>query len=269
MWIYMPQKLHTLLSIAGSDPMGGAGIQADIRVGTSLGLHVLTAITAVTSQNSRCFKSLGCLSPKILSSQLDTIIEDTYPDVIKIGLVGSVANLEIVCDFLKSLSTDIPIVVDPVLKITADKGNLYKDPEIIKVYKEKLFPLVTVITPNLQEIYDLADSDILEFQAIFNQLGVKSMVVKGGHFDKEEIEDLLYTKEEILSYRHPRVSCCNLHGTGCSYSSYLSSYLALGYDLKDAFFKTSRKMQEIIAKSCNYQLGNSIYGPLNINSYIL
>ena len=259
----MARSLKTLLSIAASDCSGGAGVQADIRAGLSLGLHVLTAVTGVTAQNSKSFKAMETMSPFMLESQLASIIEDAMPDAIKIGMIGSTRNLEIIAEFLKSLPERIPVVVDPVLKSTVASGALPEDEietlSLLKGYKEKLFPLATVITPNLIEFKSFDDMST----------SCKAYVLKGGHSDDDIITDTLYMEGNEFTYTHARMDCRNLHGTGCTFSSLLAGFLALGEPIEVAFQKTCAKMEEIISKSCDYSLGNSIYGPLNVNNYLL
>lgn len=266
----MPKKLKSLLAIAGSDPMGGAGIQADIRAGSIIGVHVLTAITAITSQNSKGLIDSGVVSPRVLKNQLDTIIVDTVPDAIKIGLVGDIENLKVIKDFLESLP-DIPIVVDPIIKITAgtvSQKNIDISP-ILKFYIEEIFPSATVVTPNLDELNSYTgDKDINE--NLLDLLNCRSIIVKGGHSTSEILTDYLITPDGILTASHPKIHCMNLHGTGCLFSSLLAGRLAIGESLDNSFYKTSYDVANIISQSCDYRLGKSSYGPLNINeNYIL
>lgn len=249
----MTHKLKTLLSIAGSDPLGGAGIQADIRAGAALGLHVLTAVTAVTSQNSKGFYGLGCVEPTTLENQLRAIKEDATPDAIKIGMIGSLDNAKIIAGFLSFLNGEIPVVIDPVLTPTVNSSEFFNNEELIDLYKSDLFPLATVVTPNLKEYDKIGDFS-----------SANAVILKGGHLGGDIIEDKLFTGHKIFTISHHRVECRNLHGTGCVFSSLLAGYLALKYPLKVAFEKTVGSLSEIIAVSVEYILGNSDYGPLNI-----
>lgn len=269
----MSTNLHTLLSIAGSDPVGGAGIQADIRSGNLLGLHVMTAITAITAQNSHKVKEVFFIPPKLLKDQLDSVIEDVMPDSIKIGLIGSEENFLIISDFLKSLPSNVKVVIDPVIKASSDGRlmiNLKDIKEIISLYINYLFPFSTVITPNLYELKMFSDnvSDLCS-KEILDHLHANSIVLTGGHSKDKIVTDTLITSDGISKFSHPRYNCHNLHGTGCTYSSILASFLALGNDLKKAVSLTSSKISEIISRSCDYSLGSSIYGPLNINYYTI
>lgn len=265
----MTKKLVTVLSIAGSDPTGGAGIQNDIRVGIKFGVHVLTAVTAVTSQNSKGLKDYGVVTAQTLKNQLDCIWEETIPNAVKIGLIGNEENLNIIADFLKDISPNIPIVIDPVLSITSQQNSQFNDSAtIINGYLKELFPLASVVTPNLIELERLTGSSKINSQTLKN-LNTKAAVVKGGHSTGERIEDILLMPEERIEMRHERINCKNLHGTGCCFSSFLASYLALGYTLKDAFTNTCSQVNQIISESCAYSLGDSNYGALNINGYKL
>ena len=267
----MSYKLKTLLSIAGSDPMGGAGIQADIKTGNALGLHVTTAITAVTSQNSKGFYQLGIIPHQLLESQLRAITEDLIPDAIKIGMIGNVENLEVIVNFIKSLPHKVSIVVDPVLKSTVSNSPLSShSEELVRQYIEQLFPLATVITPNLKELEELSKGMALDFDhymSMLQRLNVNAFVLTGLDLDNDRKVDLLFEKEGSFRSTHEKFECRNLHGTGCVFSSLLASYLGLKYNLKEAFQLASNKMCDIISQSCNYTLGNSKYGPLNINDY--
>lgn len=267
----MSRLLKTLLSIAGSDPCGGAGIQSDVRVGTSMGLHVMTAITSVTAQNSKGLKELGPVSPSLLKTQLDSITEEILPDAIKIGMTGSLENLQVIIDFIESLPDYIPVVVDPILYISADHSIVLSE-QIGKFYKERLLPLADVITPNLEENIYFSNTDISlsNLESLPDLLNSNAIVLKGGHSDSEIVSDFLVIRNrKPLSFSHKKRECHNLHGTGCAYSSFLASYLALGFNLEEAFFLTSSKIYEIISRSSGYSLGNSSNGPLNLNGLYL
>ena len=267
----MTNKLKTILSIAASDPLGGAGIQQDLRVGNALGLHVLTAITGITVQNSRGFYNLVSVTYKLLSEQLRAILEDVTPDAIKIGMTGSVECIDVISDFIKKIP-EVPVIIDPVLNPTVtnfSSNNNFDD--LIIGYKEKLFPFTKILTPNLKEFKIIFGT---EFQDNINSLrnclttnNLGYMVIKGGDISDNIITDYLVSTNKIISFEHPKISCRNLHGTGCALSTILASRIAVGDTIEDAFFYSEKKMKAIIEKSCDYKLGNSSYGPLNINDY--
>lgn len=263
---FMNPHLHTILTIAGSDPMGGAGIQADIRVGCQMGFHVLTALTAVTSQNSKGCIDLGLVNNQSLDYQLKSIVEDVVPDAVKIGMVGSIENIKVIAHFLDSLPSITPVVIDPILKFTTGGIGNFGQKEYLEILKEELFPFSTVITPNLEELSIISPDKGIS-QIIPEDINVKALIIKGGHNQKEVVEDVLILPHERYFSTGQRVKCKNLHGTGCVYSTLLACYLALKIPLKEAFLKTSETIRQIIDKSCNYSLGVSSYGPLNINNY--
>ena len=282
MRIFMSSKLISLLAIGGSDPLGGAGIQADILAGNSLGLHVMTAITAVTSQNSNGIRKLNIVPPEILLSQLDAIFEDVIPDAIKIGMIGNIENAKIIFGVLLEKATEIPIIIDPVMSASAG-GNLYQnnDDLLTEFYQTKLFPIADVVSPNNSEATKFLKFNKLEISENKKENAIKlldlwkcdSVVLKGGHDDSDFVNDILADRMEygviISESSHPKINCKNLHGTGCVYAALMASYLALGFQVHEAFIKTSEKINSIIKRSDNYHLGISKYGPLNITAYRL
>lgn len=267
------KHLTTILSIAGSDPMGGAGVQADVRIGSAFGVHVVTAITTVTAQNSKDFMGQLEIPSDWLQRQLESIKVDVIPDAIKIGMVSSVKNAEIIADFIKSLPS-MPVVTDPVYKATS--SNVFKNfslkSKYLKIYNEVLFPVSSVITPNLIEFKKLFGEEFnpdKDLKAYLNESGVQAIVVKGGHSKEDLIKDYLIQNNNIDWFSHNVIPCHNLHGTGCAFSTLLAVNLALGKKLNDAFLETTKTLDSIISKSCDYRLGSSVNGPLNINDYIL
>ena len=271
----MANKLTTLMTIAGSDPMGGAGIQSDIRVGSRMGLHVCSAITAITAQNSKGFTDLCPVAPNILEAQIHAIVEDVIPDAIKIGMLGSVENMKVVSEALKKQrAKEIPVVIDPIFFSTIDEKCLVENGETLslgKLYNDLLFPYATVITPNLQELnlilsnYTCSSDKIKDLRKNIN---CKNVIVTNYDSSEEKISDYFFTEKDIFIEKHDKVSCLNLHGTGCCYSTLLGVYLALGYPIRDAFISATNEMSSIIENSCYYRLGKSTYGPLNINNYL-
>lgn len=269
----MPKKLKTLLSIAGSDPMGGAGIQADIRAGQAMGFHVLTAVTSVTVQNSKGIYDILPVDSLILHAQLQRILEDCQPDAIKVGMMGHVNNFIEVGNFLSNVPVKTHVVVDPVLSVSADGGYLFcgiSPSEIAKLYLYNIFPWSSVATPNIHELKVLLNKkrlNLASFKTVLKELSLNHLVVKGGDNKGKYIEDHLLSYGGVSTYSHPKVKCKNLHGTGCTYSSLLACNLALGFSMEEAFMNTNKKMEELINRSCDYRLGTSNYGPLNLIKY--
>ena len=267
----MCKKLKTLLSIAGSDPTGGAGIQADIRAGNCLGVHVLTAITTLTAQNSKGVSMVFPIPHQKLELQLNAIIEEIRPDAIKIGILGNIENLKVTANFLKKFEKRIPVIIDPVLKATAD-NSVFSDnlSGLLDNYKKHLLPLASVITPNLNELNILTGNYYNKSNLsseILKDLNVESLIITGVDFSNKLIKDVLVLKDQIYCISHKKINSDNLHGTGCVFSSLLASFQALGYNLFDAFKASNHLMNNLIKKSMGYSLGISNYGPLNINKY--
>ncbi|MCH5241631.1 MAG: hydroxymethylpyrimidine/phosphomethylpyrimidine kinase [Muribaculaceae bacterium] len=269
----MTKKIKSLLSIAGSDPMGGAGIQADIRAGNAMGFHVVTGVTAITVQNSKGIFNVTPIETHILKAQLDKILEDCHPDAIKIGMIGNVSNFIEVGNFLSNVHAEIPVVIDPVLSVSADGGPLFTGSsrgEIAILYKKYIFPHSTVATPNNSELKALLNKKRINFEdykEILKACDINNLIVKGGDQLNKVINDNLITYQGVTTFSHPKVKCKNLHGTGCTYSTLLACYLALGNNMYEAYMSTNKKMMEIINNSCQYNLGTSNNGPLNINKY--
>lgn len=278
----MTQPLITLLAIGGSDPCGGAGIQADIKAGSSLGVHVLTAVTTVTAQNSYKFDNSYPIPPEILEQQLGAVLEEVIPDAVKIGMLGSLENGEVISRFIKKLPDSVPIVVDPVLK--ASVGELSSDSSfeyILNFYESMILPYADAVTPNIPEAdiflkfnrLETIKDDMEKAAALLKLWKTNAVILKGGHSEGDEISDYLadYLDGVVIISKssHKKIPCLNLHGTGCVYASLLAAFLSLGFPLHEAFLKTSERLHEIITESCNYSLGNSKYGPLNILRYRL
>lgn len=277
-------RLVTMLSIAATDPMGGAGVAADIKTGASLGVHVITAVTAVTLQNSRQMGGVVPVAPQILKGQLEYILEDASPEAVKIGMAGNPENLKIISDFLDELPKDTPVVVDPVMKASVEETRPSQFGEDMReIYLHEIFPKAYVVTPNLEELKMLTGSDEINSQTL-EKLNSRAAVVKGGHCEGPYAEDTLLMYDlnyslrvdncdfsgkgktlSTITKRNKKLDCRNLHGTGCVFSSLLACNLAMGFDLINAFQKANEYLNKIINKSSDYQLGNSLYGPLNIN----
>lgn len=275
----MQRKLVTLLTIAGSDCTGGAGIQADIRAAAACGVYAMSVVTAVTAQNSKGVANILPISYHDLKAQLQAISEEIIPDAVKIGMIGSIDNCEVIADFLETLPSSIPIVVDPVLASSAGGDLSSNKPKLADLMISRLFPLSDVVTPNLKEAeyfigktFDCVNHGstqgiAAELLKIFRS---KAVILKGGHLSGNILVDTLVSKEDPdtpRKYRSKRIVCKNLHGTGCTYASILASELAKNNTIGNAFFKASSMINDIISKSIDYDFGASNYGPLNVLDY--
>lgn len=227
--------MKTILTIAGSDSFGGAGIQADIRTILSLGAHALTAIAALTAQNSFGILGVHRVPAAFLEKQIESVLADITPDAVKIGMVFSASNIRRTAAILKRHSLK-NVVLDPVLK--ASTGAPLIEPGGLSVLKRDLLPLVSVVTPNLAEASILSGkrvetlADMEGAARVIKEMG-PDCVVTGGHL-KAACIDLLYDGKEMVRFRSDRIPTPHTHGTGCVFSTALATFLASTNDLKSA-----------------------------------
>lgn len=244
-----PEGMRWVLVIAGSDSGGGAGIQADIRTVTSLGAHALTAVTALTAQNSLGIAAIQKIPAKFLSRQIQSVLEDTWPHATKIGMLHTAANVREVARILARQG--IPrVVLDPVMKATTGKGLL--EPSALPLMKRLLLPHVAVVTPNLQEASLLSGRRVVnlremeEAAKVIKEMG-PDVVVTGGHLNGNICVDLLYDGKEVLRFRGKRLPRVHTHGSGCVFSTALATFLALHEDLITAVERAHRFTRDAIA----------------------
>jgi hydroxymethylpyrimidine/phosphomethylpyrimidine kinase len=226
-----------LLIIAGSDSSGGAGIQADIKTATALGVYTMTAVTAVTVQDTVRVHAIHPVPASIVRDQITCVLEDIGADAIKIGMLGSREVVEAVADVLSGYSS-IPIVLDPVLASTS--GTPLLEVGAIDVMTSRLFPLATLVTPNLPELEQLSKMHAEDRTQIINaaqrlcEAGAKAVLAKGGHGEGEILCDILVTDEGAEPFVAPRTGTGATHGTGCTLSTAIACGLANGSSLYDA-----------------------------------
>lgn len=230
---------YKVLSIAGFDGSGGAGIQADLKTFSALGCYGMTVLTALPIQNTCGVKTCYEIPPKAIEEQLQAIFEDIIPDSIKIGMLYNQEIINLVASFLKKHAQNIPIVLDPVL--IAKSGDALLKQDALAALKQQLIPLATLITPNLPEASALLNVNIETFgdmETVAVQLlslGAQYVLLKGGHLAGFEANDLLishYALPEWLSGQ--RVKTRNTHGTGCTLSAGIAAYLARGHTMSEA-----------------------------------
>ena len=260
--------MKVVLSIAGSDNTGGAGIQADIKTCCALGVYAATAITGITAQNSKGVYGVEPVSLSLLEAQIDSIFEVMTPDAVKTGMLPSPEIIEMVASKLKQYNVD-NIVVDPVM-VATNGGHLVKPgKETLEAFKRYLMPLATLITPNLIEASELAGEDISTMdprkacELLRTETGAKNVLLKGGHsVNKDMAVDYLLEGETLHTFSFPRIDTENTHGTGCTLSSAIACNLALGYSLKTAMARSRSYVQYAIetAKDLHVMRGP---GPLN------
>lgn len=225
--------MRTALTIAGSDSGGGAGIQADIKTMISNGVYAMSAITALTAQNTTGVTAIMEVTPEFLREQMDCIFTDIYPDAVKIGMVSSSALIETIAD--KLIEYDAKnIVVDPVMVATS--GSKLISDEAIDTLKKRLLPIACVLTPNIPEAEVLSEmeikttDDMIKAAGIISETYHCSVLCKGGH-NLSDANDLLYRDGSYKWFLGKRIDNPNTHGTGCTLSSAIASNLAKGYDL--------------------------------------
>jgi hydroxymethylpyrimidine kinase/phosphomethylpyrimidine kinase len=260
--------LKIALSIAGSDSGAGAGIQADLKTFSALGVYGCTAITAITAQNTKQVAEIFEISPSMVEQQIRSIMIDMRPNAIKIGMVYSSPIIDAIYRSLKK-TTKIPIVLDPIL--TAGTGAKLLRREAYKSFVSKLIPLSTLITPNKMEAEKLADivikteNDIIEAARKINKLGVKNVLVKGGHFGSEDVTDvLLDSKGDIMKFTNPRLKIKEVHGSGCNFSSAVTSYLAEGMALAQACKMANEYVHNAVKNAVNLGRGLPIANPPSV-----
>jgi len=252
-----------VLIIAGSDSSGGAGIQADIKTVTSLGSYAMSAITAVTAQNTTGVKSIVPIKPKEISNQINFSIEDIKPNAIKIGMLHSKQVIQAVIISLKKTKVK-KIVLDPVM--VAKGGAKLINNSAISYIKKKLIKNIFLITPNIPETEILTKTkinsiqDMIKAGKILIRLGAKNVLIKGGHLKSKQMNDILLNKKVIKVFRSKKYSSKNTHGTGCTLSSAIATYLSCGKDLIKSCELGIKYVNEAIKSNLNLGKGN---GPIN------
>ena len=252
-----------VLIIAGSDSSGGAGIQADIKTVTTLGSYAMTAITAITAQNTTGVKSIVSVNPKEISTQIEFTSKDIKPDAVKIGMLHSEQVIKAVISSLKKIKVS-KIVLDPVM--VAKGGTKLIDSKAIKKIKEKLIKKILLITPNIPEAEILTGTKINNVEDMVYSanklvgLGAKNVLIKGGHLNNKIIYDVFVNKKEIKIFKSKKYSTKNTHGTGCTLSSAITTYLACGKLLKKSCELGIKYVNQAIGSNLNYGKGQ---GPIN------
>ena len=258
------------LTIAGSDSSGGAGIQADIKTMTMNGVYAMSAITALTAQNTTGVTGILEVSPDFLTKQLDAVFEDIFPDAVKIGMVSSSELIRVIADSLARYRA-ANIVVDPVMVATSG-ARLIED-EAIDTLKSRLLPLATVITPNIPEAEILSGMTITDeagmekaARVLYERYGCAALV-KGGH-RINDANDVLFASSDRgpVWFRGRRIDNPNTHGTGCTLSSAIASNLAKGYSLEESVERAKEYLSGALAAMLDLGKGS---GPLAHNFAIL
>lgn len=264
-----PQKHYrAVLSIAGSDSSGGAGIQADLKTFSALGVYGATAITAITAQNTQGVHSQLAIAPAMVQSQIVAVMEDIEPAVIKIGMLANAEVATAVADALSRYST--PIILDPVM--VSSSGHRLLSVEAEEVVRRRLLPMATLITPNIPEMEALTSMPLttldekLAAARHLIALGARAVLLKGGHEDGDIKTDILYRESSegiVTSYfAAPTIATRNIHGTGCTLSSAIAAYVARGLKLEDAVREAKGYVYEAIRAGADVTIGRG-FGPVN------
>lgn len=254
--------MKKVLTIAGSDSSGGAGIQADLKTFSAHGVFGMSVITAVTAQNTQGVFAVQDMTPEIIASQLDAIFTDIDVDAVKIGMVSQIDTIKIIAEKLKQYKPK-HIVLDPVM--VSKSGYDLLSPDAKEALIQELIPLATVITPNLPEAEVITGRNIstikeMEEAAIqIHSLGAKSVLVKGGHLDNEAT-DISYDGNEFTYFNGIRIHTTNTHGTGCTLSSSIASNLANGFQLIESISKAKEYITLAIQHS--FSIGKGV-GPVH------
>lgn len=261
------------LTIAGSDCSGGAGIQADIKTMSALGCYAASVITSVTVQNTKGVYAIHTVPPEIVAGQIKAVMEDIHPVAIKIGMVNDVDTIHAISEtLLPYISHSAPhIILDPVM--VSSFGERLMKRESLEVFKEELIPIATLLTPNIPEAEALAGikfdhtTNFTNAARIILSLGSHAVLIKGGHFPGSDKSDYLYMKNtggELFVHSFPgvEVNTNNTHGTGCTLSSAICSFLAQGFKLEKAVGSAKEYVTEALKTGADVEIGEG-HGPIN------
>ncbi|MGN8071600.1 bifunctional hydroxymethylpyrimidine kinase/phosphomethylpyrimidine kinase [Mucilaginibacter sp. 22184] len=265
----MNKKTHSypsVLTIAGFDGIGGAGIQGDIKTISALGCYATSVLTALPVQNTRGVQSVYPIPADVVEAQLRAVLDDVFPDAIKIGMVHTTAIVDSIVNTLQQYPK-VPVVFDPVMVSTS--GHRLLEDSTIAVIVKKLFPLAAVITPNLDEAAVLTGVSIHtvdDMQAAGKkiiELGARSVLLKGGHLNAIKLTSLYFTGDgQIQEFSFEKIDTPNTRGTGCTLSSAIVSYIARGSSLSDAVALAQEYVHQAILNGKDAHVGRG-NGPLN------
>jgi hydroxymethylpyrimidine/phosphomethylpyrimidine kinase len=261
-----PQRYARVLTIAGSDSGGGAGIQADLKTFAALGCYGMSAITALTAQNTVGVQGIHAVPASFLKAQIQSVMDDIGVDALKIGMLHEPGIVEVVAWAIDHYNIR-QVVLDPVMVATS--GDRLIAQETVQVLVRELFPRVTVVTPNLDEAQLLLGQPIANAQALdaaaqgLLAMGAKAVLLKGGHLVGDEVVDLLVqAKGPTRRLASSRIPSRNVHGTGCTLSSAIAAHLALGHGLEEAVVLARTFILSAIEQGAQVQTGQG-HGPLN------
>ena len=252
-----------LLIIAGSDSSGGAGIQADIKTATSLGVYAMTAITAITAQNTTGVKSIVPVPPKEIFNQISFSVQDIKPNSVKIGMLQNVGVIKEVIKAIKKYKLK-NIIIDPVM--VAKGGHRLISNSSINYLRKKLLPYALLVTPNIPEAETLIKKRIQTLEDVIKagkeilKFGPKFVLIKGGHTNKSFIEDVLISKNNIKIFKNKKIKTKNTHGTGCTLSSAIASFISKNYNMNESCRRSIQYVHKAILLNPKFGRG---HGPIN------
>lgn len=265
----MKRKYPRVLSIAGSDSSGGAGIQADLKTFTAFGCYGATVITSLTAQNTTGVQEIFPIDPAFISVQIDSVLSDIEIDAVKLGMLYSSEIILVICEKIEKYNIK-KVILDPVMVATSGDRLLKED--AIKILKEKLIPLAMLITPNIKEAEILSEisinnkKNIIEAAYIIKDLGVNNVLIKGGDFQSKDANDCLLFKSQkgykVAWFKSERIKTKNTHGTGCTLSSAITCFIAKGNNINNAAAKSKKFLTAALKSAINLNIGHGS-GPVD------
>jgi hydroxymethylpyrimidine/phosphomethylpyrimidine kinase len=256
----MTAKTPAALSIAGSDSSSGAGIQADLKTFSALGVYGATAVTAITAQSTCAVSAVHLVPGEVISAQIDAVFSDLFIRAVKTGMLGGEAAVSAAATGLERWAKGIPIIVDPVMLSTSGSRLLEKDAET--ALAEKLVPLAALITPNLEEAAAILNVAVAENEEEAKwqaerllELGPGAVLLKGGHAKGPEAEDLYFDGQNFRVYSAPRISTRNVHGTGCTLASAIAAFLVRGFPMDEAIAEAKAYLHGAIEHADSLHIG--------------
>lgn len=253
------------LTIAGSDSCGGAGVQADIKTMSALGVYAASAITSVTVQNTLGVQAIQAIRPEIVAGQIRAVMDDIKPTAIKVGMVNDQATILAIADTLRQYSPQ-KLVVDPVMVSTS--GSMLMQEDALGTFCSRLLPMATLLTPNIPEaevLSNLSISSIDDMDAAGRSilaLGCKAVLIKGGHLEGRKVDKLYLPNGEVCSFVHEAIATRNTHGTGCTLSSAIAAFMARGLALADAVAQAKTYLWQALEAGKDVHIGEG-HGPVN------
>ncbi|MGE0767138.1 MAG: bifunctional hydroxymethylpyrimidine kinase/phosphomethylpyrimidine kinase [Hyphomicrobiaceae bacterium] len=261
----MPRPIA--LTVAGSDSSGGAGIQADLKTFSALGVYGASVLTALTAQNTTGVQGVFPVPPSFVAAQLDSVLGDLDVRAVKTGMLADTPIIDAVVGRLQGRGGHVPVVVDPVMVATS--GDVLLAPDAIETVRTRLLPLATLITPNLPEAAQLlgvpiatSEADLKDQLAGLSRLGAGAVLLKGGHGDGSEAIDYLAIGKRVIAMSAPRVDTRHTHGTGCTLSAAIAACLAMGDDLETAVRRAKSYVHEAILAGRQLGVGHG-NGPVD------